>query len=64
MMRFQSYHFQINNDTPVFERDFYFPENLFESYTLKALKISTDYHLKVCRSRKQRAISNIPNTGF
>ena len=56
----------------IFEKDFFFPEKLFERYingklmkvnkVMKTLKISSDCH--ICRSFERRAILKIPSTIF
>ena len=47
-----------------FEKGFRFPENYFKLKVLKTSNISTDCHIKTCRSRKRRAILKIPSTVF
>ena len=41
-----------------------FQKIYFKIRVLKTFKISNDYHIKTCRSLKQRAIFKIPSTVF
>ena len=47
-----------------FEKDLHFSENLFQNKVLKTFKISSESHIKTCRSLKRRATSKIPSTVF
>ena len=61
MLFFQSPWFRLKKD---FEKDFRFPENLFQIKVLKTFETFTDCHLKTYRSLKLRAILKIPITVF
>ena len=46
-----------------FKKSFAFSENLFQSYGIESVqKISSDFHIKTCRSLKRMATLKIPST--
>ena len=56
MMCFQSYWFQLKNNTPVFgKKAFAFQKICFRVKVLNTFETFTDYHIKKCRSLKRRA---------
>ena len=58
VLRFPSHYFQLKNGTPVFQK------TSFKVKVMKTFKISSDYHIKICPSFKQRAISKVSGTIF
>ena len=54
MMRFLSQYFQLIVRTPVF----------FKRFLFEIVQISTDCHIKTCRSLKRRAILKTPSADF
>ena len=46
------------------EKGFRFPENLFQVRVLETFKVSTDCHIKTCRSLKRRAFLKIHIIAF
>ena len=53
-------YFELGNGIPVFEKAFRF----FKFKVLKSFKISTDCHIKTCRSLRRRTILEIPGIVF
>ena len=47
-----------------FQKGFHFPEICFKVKVLKTFKISSNCHMKTCRSFIQRALMKIPSTVF
>ena len=60
-MYFQYWYFQLKKGTPVLPKSFVFQESLsFKFKALKMFKISSDCHIKIGQTAKQRVILKIP----
>ena len=65
MLCFQSQYFQLKTvGFSFFKRACVFQKLFFKVKVLKTFKISSDCHMKTCRSYKRRAIFKIPSTAF
>ena len=53
-----------NGDPFFFSKVFVFQRIYFKVKEMKTFKISTNYHIRTCRSLKRRAIGKIPSTVF
>ena len=53
-----------NRYSSLLKKVFVLQKICFKVKVLKTFKVSTDYHIKTCRSLRRRAILKIPNTVF
>ena len=65
ILGFQSQCFQPKSkNSSFFRKRFRFPKICFEVKVVKTLKVSSDFHIKICRSIKRRAVLKISSTAF